>query len=69
MNLEEEVKIVQSLDHKHVVKYFDFKMNSTMIEARPSPVQNSPLFKQMEGFGLKNSDKHTSVAYIVQEMC
>ena len=24
--------MVKSFDHKHVVKYFDFKENSTMIE-------------------------------------
>ena len=30
-NLEEEIKIVKSFDHKHVVKYFDFKIDSTMI--------------------------------------
>ena len=48
MNLEEEVKIVQSLDHKHVIKYFDFNLNSTMIESQPSSSYNMTSYSQVD---------------------
>ena len=46
-SLEQEVKMVKIFDHKHVVKYFDFNENSTMIEEDGKQVDAAYIAQEM----------------------
>ena len=45
--LKEEVDATTQLDHPHVVKYFEFKENSTMIKKDGTPVQVAYIAQEM----------------------
>merc|ERR1712051_457127 len=45
--LKEEVDATTQLDHQHVVKYFEFKENSTMIKKDGTPVQVAYIAQEM----------------------
>ena len=38
-HLKEEIRMINKLDHKHVIKYFKFKENATMIDKDGRPVE------------------------------